>query len=390
MGNKTLEFVIIIINMLNWSIPKKVFDNNERNFSSQFNSFMNYTQLMNFLKPFENSSFMLAYEQYCPADWITDENLEFCYNANSSSKSWEDAKNKCIEKKAELFSMNSKEEAILVMNETTRIRKKFNIRNFYVNLKNRSECENRWCWANGELHENNFQGMYLSEMPWQIGEPNGISRQCGQIWFKDEDNIGGIDNVPCNEHTANVVCKRPKLYRVYLKEFKIDQNSTKECQPLKLPIEIANTSLYNVRKFEGENVIIFLRENISNETVPSIRCEKSESVFETRVVMLAVPVFVLTFIFSHIVTALITMKMTKYERKVLKGPREFSHQLIPIGIESQQGQALNSTSEINNLTHSELINFATYEPAQRSNLLENSRPMNIYDIINEDDDGEHI
>ncbi|XP_059196490.1 CD209 antigen-like protein C [Centropristis striata] len=101
------------------------------------------------------------------------------YYISSINKPWQDSRNDCLQRGADLLIINSKEEQ-----EFARQFKRLT----WLGLTDR-ETEGTWKWVDGTA---------LNQSYWRRGEPNsfqGKDEDCGELRFPDEEN--GWNDISC-------------------------------------------------------------------------------------------------------------------------------------------------------------------------------------------------
>uniref|UniRef100_A0A4W6FW09 C-type lectin domain-containing protein n=1 Tax=Lates calcarifer TaxID=8187 RepID=A0A4W6FW09_LATCA len=117
-------------------------------------------------------NFLNSTDNYIQQRWVYFKHS--FYYISSTTKSWPNSRNDCLQRGADLVIINSKEEQVIS----------------WIGLTDR-ETKGEWKWVDGTP---------LTKSYWGSGEPNdyeGKTEDCVEIKFHDEEN--SWNDIPCGD-----------------------------------------------------------------------------------------------------------------------------------------------------------------------------------------------
>ncbi|XP_068448737.1 C-type lectin domain family 4 member M-like [Clinocottus analis] len=119
---------------------------------------------------------MSAFDQYLQQGWVYS--YSSFYYISSNQMSWQESRDDCLQRGADLIIINSKEEQEFAIQFQ---------RLTWIGLTDR-ETEGKWKWVDGTA---------LSTSYWNAGEPNGRHNEnCAVTWLFSKEN--SWNDTPCN------------------------------------------------------------------------------------------------------------------------------------------------------------------------------------------------
>uniref|UniRef100_A0A671TIR0 C-type lectin domain-containing protein n=1 Tax=Sparus aurata TaxID=8175 RepID=A0A671TIR0_SPAAU len=117
------------------------------------------------------------------------------YYVSSTKKTWQQSRDYCLQKGADLMIINSKEEQVCICDYANQFKKYM-----WIGLTD-SQTEGTWKWVDGTL--------LMTKSYWTSGEPNGGTHEnCGDI--KNYDATNSWNDESCSL-SLNWVCERKHL-----------------------------------------------------------------------------------------------------------------------------------------------------------------------------------
>lgn len=124
------------------------------------------------------NALMLSPDQLCPQGLMPFNNKCYFASAKGAAKTWEDSRKDCLERRADLVIITTKEELDFVTNLCSRT---------WIGLSD-TQQEGKWKWVDGTD--------LVGVGNWHTGEPNDIGNEdCVEISPSD----GKWNDVPCTE-----------------------------------------------------------------------------------------------------------------------------------------------------------------------------------------------